>query len=1778
MLLSLIKEGWLLLYYPSPQPMVHFKQTEPRLRINPDRVTAIESHTKSLGKTYHSLYALSQEANLIRDAACKCESLMVPKSEIAPELRNLIKSEQFDGTALFLACTTQGWIKIACVGENHYLATCDVSIARGIPYIFNQVATMLQAMRKALKQAEAFEITCTLFAGSRTPTSVPTVPGAQTHHIKFTVQPKTTLTTRSFVSFNNAMQVPQPARPISMSPSIETESPAPASHKPVQLSSATPKQPNSQQATPLPGTQNAAQQQKEMPLPSTRGECTFEQDLQEMVLAQLRTADNGLSVAALEIRLSRFFCQKIKDCLDKLAEEGSVEKSDSIHYAAVNAKGELQASQKAESECMAPTTAEAFPQAIENAALTRQQPAQASPKPNTDGPAPIADDGETDGQSNWRTVLKLIEKDKPYIKMLLEHTHVAKDDGSLLVIVFPANERETKKIALQRDIANVIKRYVGEVFGSRTVALTRVGESTADAHFFAAAPNGKAPTDNLRSETASQKDARAASPTSAVADNPSDPKTSEPPAVPSKQPIINPLEPFRFNTIEGAVLFLRSIGMDRFPICNVLGIPTNKYLDLLEKGYEVANHPEQHNEEARGDVRIAQKAQDLKRSEMRLLIQYFTGKTIYKQGNIHSLDCYQNNEALDRIFDRFNLFADSPTAIEAQKAVETPQATAEHPIEDGATANTSLTAALARATIAKHPHYPTAPKGVSACEGAGTALPLDFWPYPFANVEHRVLFLHLLGANRAEIRTALGIPLQRIDDLMEVACKHTPIVRGAAFRTARSRMRINPELINHTAARMQGDPMGFAISLPAQCKAYMVGWLLGEHDLQIADRARVDASMLEMLQQSILNCLQQWNEARAAEMPEAAFRDTCSETTERQPIQKPIASAVSKSARNAALQGTAAAPERPHRVAPGHLIPKPIPFPPLREYPVAIGQQLCKPLRGQVLPLEYWPYPFLNEQDQAMFLRLLGASISEISKALGISNNAATNLVKEGCKRHPNINQATTFHSWGGVTIDASLINIKELRAKADPMGFPCTLMRVQRAFLLQWLMGADDAQLAKTAGIAPHQVLAYHKIINEAQRSWICPSSNPNSRSAAKQTREPISAQASAELPQDTSIKPKSSPCLAPQSPVQEPLPIPKNLPTFDEWVQTLDSFTSKVVIAKIEDNGFSGVARETGTNIRQCRLEYIEARTHQPRLQEDEYFHLVETYNIAKERFIQLTGLSGRSYLYLCRNRSQKGVRPLIPNGLNDPDLPAEFRKRLEKSNQRLSENNSIIIDGVAIPRRFEALITQLGKHLTSQKPTTIARLQIEYQQLLEKNNLEHQPLLAVSDNPQTFSQEIARTNRFLVPNQKHVRYYDFDAHDFTPVAAMLRKESARDIECSAKILFDIHRALMDQLDLKSEDELFMIIKRVVSEYHIPNVTILKNPMLQLGKANRHQQVLEIIQELSPANADEIASAYQERYGVSANTVKSSYLRDFQAYRKHGIYEHRDTSMTDAQRNYLASLLTDDCHALSSIKMRYEAAPFSPSGLDINDENLENLGYVTSHGLVVRKDIDLKTLFAERIDSHERFCEGDPGFEEAVIRHPAFRSELSSRISLYQIVQFEPGKYISSKKLEDIFGISPSMLSTYARRAARTATPEVPFTVESLRQSGFSDPVDSLREEADFKDCFYETLIESLPATELIKRTSLDGTKVYCRSKTPLSTSTFIKHIVQREGEIEFEDLLYLLEDEYGIKTSVNVLHGIVERAYQANYIFYNQQFETLLPDKAANAEFLRRCIDGN
>ena len=53
-----------------------------------------------------------------------------------------------------------------------------------------------------------------------------------------------------------------------------------------------------------------------------------------------------------------------------------------------------------------------------------------------------------------------------------------------------------------------------------------------------------------------------------------------------------------------------------------------------------------------------------------------------------------------------------------------------------------------------------------------------------------------------------------------------------------------------------------------------------------------------------------------------------------------------------------------------------------------------------------------------------------------------------------------------------------------------------------------------------------------------------------------------------------------------------------------------------------------------------------------------------------------------------------------------------------------------------------------------------------------------------------------------------------------------------------------------------------------------MLRCPNIAFGMGERHEQVLELLREMSPATASELSEAYQERYGVDAALVAGIYL----------------------------------------------------------------------------------------------------------------------------------------------------------------------------------------------------------------------------------------------------------------------------------------------------------------
>lgn len=641
-------------------------------------------------------------------------------------------------------------------------------------------------------------------------------------------------------------------------------------------------------------------------------------------------------------------------------------------------------------------------------------------------------------------------------------------------------------------------------------------------------------------------------------------------------------------------------------------------------------------------------------------------------------------------------------------------------------------------------------------------------------------------------------------------------------------------------------------------------------------------------------------------------------------------------------------------------------------------------------------------------------------------------------------------------------------------------------------------------------------------------------------------------------------------EGPTSEPI-------SLAQWLASLDEVARGALLVLFSGGRISDFAVRNGIETAAVRRAFQKALKERPTLLEDRYIYLYETYKVSAEDFTELTGMGSESYGYL-KNVSSRGggYRHLRPGAFSDEKLPKEVLERLRSGEAGIASSGLLRIDGQLVRSTFEGLVRYFGSVRVQARPMTIYEFRTSYGEFIDGLELGDRKDLRLPENPQTAAQALARTGSFLVASLKHVRYYDFDVHDFSPLVDILRAGVTRNVECSSRIVFTANRSLMEMLDLLDEYDLYVVIKRLLKEANISGATTGTCPILRFGECDRHAQVLEVIKEVSPASADEVAAAYEERYGVLAASFKSSYLRAFAAYQRNGRYEYHEPELSDDMREFLEGELKGDYLVLSLVQARFAARFSQASRLDVNDATLAPFGYHTSHELIVRDGIDERAVFGELIDSHEQFALGDVGFDEAVIKYPAFRAELRARLASLSYVEWMRDHYLSVTRLSSAFDVGRDELRAYMGFISDLAEPGVPFTVPGLLRAGRRHPLDALRDDAGVEDSLYEGLIEAMPASEGIKRTSFDGTIVYCRAHGSFSTAEFLSYLACREGHIEVEDLVDLLEGEYGINTSVGYVRNCIERAASEGLVFHNKALDTLLPSKEANAAFVRSCID--
>lgn len=611
---------------------------------------------------------------------------------------------------------------------------------------------------------------------------------------------------------------------------------------------------------------------------------------------------------------------------------------------------------------------------------------------------------------------------------------------------------------------------------------------------------------------------------------------------------------------------------------------------------------------------------------------------------------------------------------------------------------------------------------------------------------------------------------------------------------------------------------------------------------------------------------------------------------------------------------------------------------------------------------------------------------------------------------------------------------------------------------------------------------------------------------------------------------------------------------PHLMDWLETSGNDERTLTILRMFLSGqtLEACGQEVGLSRERVRQIVSRRLNEAPFVEENRYRYFYETYSPSKTDFLSVTGEPVGTYIYLRTTERSKREAPLpYGNALNDKRVPQHVRDGI----RRILDKGYIYADGFRILARRDAIINHIAMRHASARLVKVSKFRELYDQFLEDNGLsdieEYQ-----FNTMHSFEAYIDRCEQILkLPHSTEakfggsIRYYDASSMDFAPLVKLLSSGIIKDVECSASMLMG-HEAFADvleELDIRNGYELHYILGRYCP--NVDGIRVGRSPNITFGKGNRNDQILEMIKELSPVSAQDLADAYSRRYGVDPATFMGSYLSAFKIYLKHGKYVYNDQGLSEEQASFVRDQLEGfgrDYVSVSLLKARFKNRfPHSSTTL-INGESVACFGFHPSAGLLVKDGIDERTMFASLLDSKQRFSISDDEFGKDVFDNPSFQAELAIRVRACRLVEFEKDSYLASSIFSSQHvDLDETDLSDYVDRAIEFMEPNMPYTVKSLVGSGFTHKIDALRDDFGLDDYFFASLLGTGYVGGRLKGTSVGDTPVFCKTFYNYSAPIMLEQIVAQEEAIEVDDLSYMLEETYGIHANNALLRSIIKRA---------------------------------
>lgn len=549
-------------------------------------------------------------------------------------------------------------------------------------------------------------------------------------------------------------------------------------------------------------------------------------------------------------------------------------------------------------------------------------------------------------------------------------------------------------------------------------------------------------------------------------------------------------------------------------------------------------------------------------------------------------------------------------------------------------------------------------------------------------------------------------------------------------------------------------------------------------------------------------------------------------------------------------------------------------------------------------------------------------------------------------------------------------------------------------------------------------------------------------------------------------------------------------------------------------------------------------------PRTREDEFLYYVKNYEFSMDDFMFVFDEPETTYHYL--NLSRGKNRRSLEFALEDEFIPLEIKRKIEK----IVYKQYASINGTRILKRRPDLVKYYVR-TACKESTHFDDFYNGYEEFLNENQLDNSLMI----ESRTYENHLQESNYVIWVKGKLFRYYNIEGTDFSELLDGLNLEQYENVEITSLKLFRENEKLMKSFDIRNENELHNLLKKICKINKYDNIDFSRNPTIGFGNVDRNEQVLNLMIQHAPISMYDLADLCEEMYGYKSSTAVGSYFKHMNDYCQRGMFRIDEESMSLDVLNRMKELLSEDIYNIDEVKRLFiKEYPEGNSKL-VNSYNLKNLGFKVFSGYIVRDTylsaseyLDLNVFNKDIVDV-------------SVIKHKMYVSTFSAYIQKMKnqrnYVEYSPDKFVSIQRLNEN-GITVKDLKDYCNQAYKMVDKGEFFTVKSLRKKGFTHKLDEL----GFDDYFYSSI---LIEDERFSNRRMGNIKLlYCGNKV-IEFIDLLTSILEENTKMDLYDLVDYLEDEYGIKSDRDKLKFLIkdsdmyyDQIMDAVYIDYDTYFE--------------------